>query len=136
MFKTHIRNLAAVSAMSTLLVGCGGDALNQGEEEDNINPVIDSTPPQKTYRPGERPLGAHIMPIHRPSSSEVPPAAGAFNLQYYGGPQAPIDPVRRLPEKATLGRVRLGCGGCVPMHARFGKAREVSFRDFMPAKHA
>src|SRR5258708_34068431 len=47
--------------------------------------------------------------------------------------RAPIDPVRRLPEKATRANAP-GCGAYVPTRACFGKAREPSFRDFMTAK--
>jgi hypothetical protein len=50
-------------------------------------------------------------------------------------PRAPIDPVRRLPEKATRA-MPLGRNRYVPTRARFGKARERSFRDFMPPKPA
>src|SRR5476649_341158 len=45
-------------------------------------------------------------------------------------PRAPIDPVRRLPEKATRANA-LGCEAYVPTRARFGKGRRPSFRDFM-----
>src|SRR4030081_2502067 len=48
-------------------------------------------------------------------------------------PKAPIDPVRRLPEKATRAKA-LGCERYVPTRARFGKARMRSFRDFMSVK--
>jgi hypothetical protein len=50
-------------------------------------------------------------------------------------PKAPIDPVRRLPEKATRANA-LGCERYVPMLIRFGKACGQSFQDFMTAKHA
>src|SRR6201989_2520678 len=48
-------------------------------------------------------------------------------------PKAPIDPVRRLPEKATRAEAP-GCERYVPTLICFGKARMRSFRDFMAAK--
>jgi hypothetical protein len=44
--------------------------------------------------------------------------------------EAPIDPVRRLPERATPGDA-LGCEGYVPMQDGFGKGRGRSFIDFV-----
>src|ERR1700712_2277884 len=48
-------------------------------------------------------------------------------------PKAPIDPVRRLPEKATRAKAPR-CERYVPTHVRFGKGRMRSFRDFMTDK--
>ena len=44
--------------------------------------------------------------------------------------EAPIDPVRRLPERATPGDA-LGCEGYVPTRTRFGKGCGTSFPVFM-----
>jgi len=41
--------------------------------------------------------------------------------------------VQRLPEKATLGQGLEGRGRYVPMPACFGKARRVTFEDFVTA---
>jgi hypothetical protein len=45
-------------------------------------------------------------------------------------PRAPINPVRRLPEKATQANA-LGCERYVPTQSGFGKARDRSFGDFV-----
>ncbi len=50
-------------------------------------------------------------------------------------PKAPIDPVRRLPEKATRANAH-GRERYVPMRRCFGKARERSFRGFIGAEQA
>jgi hypothetical protein len=44
--------------------------------------------------------------------------------------EAPINPVRRLPEKANPGNAP-GCERYVPTQDCFGKARERSFRGFI-----
>jgi hypothetical protein len=53
-------------------------------------------------------------------------AGTAFNPRQW----APINPVRRLPEKATRADA-LGCERYVPMRVRFGKARGASFPVFV-----
>src|ERR1700733_1120002 len=48
-------------------------------------------------------------------------------------PRAPINPVRRLPEKSTRANA-LRCERYVPTQSGFGKARDRSFGDFMTAR--
>src|SRR5260370_36104162 len=48
-------------------------------------------------------------------------------------PLAPIDPVRRLPEKATRAEA-IGCGRYVSMPACFGKAQRPVFEVFVTGK--
>src|SRR5258708_26262936 len=44
---------------------------------------------------------------------------------------APIDPVRRLPERATPGKCPWGRGAYVRTPIRFGKGCEATFDDFV-----
>jgi hypothetical protein len=46
---------------------------------------------------------------------------------------APIDPVPRLPEKATRAEA-IGCEGYVSTSPCFGKGKGSAFEDFMTAK--
>src|ERR1700692_2492340 len=48
-------------------------------------------------------------------------------------PKAPIDPIRRLPEKATRANA-LGCERYVPTQGGFGKAHRPTFEYFMTVK--
>src|ERR1700722_9626593 len=56
-----------------------------------------------------------------------------FRNEFGQRPRAPIDPVRRLPEKATPGNAP-GCERYVPTPACFGKAHKPPFPVFMTAK--
>jgi hypothetical protein len=62
-------------------------------------------------------------PLHALSKNRMPKRSGQR-------PGAPINPVRRLPEKTTRANA-LGCGRYVPTRARFGKGHEASFADFV-----
>src|ERR1700742_603732 len=56
-----------------------------------------------------------------------------FRNEFGQRPKAPIDPVRRLPERATPGNA-LGCERYVPTRTCFGKGHKPSFPVFMTAK--
>src|ERR1700733_8013192 len=63
----------------------------------------------------------------------LPPQNPDFRNEFAQRPKAPIDPVRRLPEKATPGNAP-GCEGYVPTRTCFGKGHKPPFPVFMTAK--
>ena len=60
-------------------------------------------------------------------------AKNRFRNGFGQRPKAPIDPVRRLPEKATRANA-LGCERYVPTQGGFGKAHRSTFEYFMTVK--
>src|SRR3984957_11764791 len=61
------------------------------------------------------------------------PSKTDFRNEFPQRPKAPINPVRRLPERATPGNAP-GCEGYVPTRTCFGKGHKPPFPVFMTAK--